>query len=508
MSVSSPLPIVAIVGRPNVGKSRLFNRYAGHSRALVHNQPGITRDRIAEEVRVETPGPGGRVRRILLVDTAGLDRGSEGDLEARVQAQARCAVEQADAVLFVVDSKSGLLPEDEEIARTLRRTRKPLLLVVNKVDIPAHMERLGEFYGLGFEAVHAVSAEHGSGAFEALEELVAALPEAPTEEGEERAARRFFGPPELASEAIPDFSEEALDADFGAGEEEEAEETSAEADAGAEAAGEIRVAIVGRPNVGKSSLVNRLLGEERVVVSSVPGTTRDAIDIHLEHDGNPYLLVDTAGLRRPGRREPIAERFSALMTVRSLERAEVAILVLDACEGFTDQDAHIANLLRERGCAAVVVANKWDLVPGEKAEEVLDGIRHGLRFMADVPVVSISAKTGSRLPRIFPALRRVAASGRTRVRTSELNRWLQESVRAHEPSMARKGFSRRAIRFFYAAQTGISPPSFLLFCTEPKAIQVSYRRFLENRLRERFGFEGTPVRLRLRARARTGTRGK
>jgi GTP-binding protein len=506
MSDSSSLPIVAIVGRPNVGKSRLFNRYAGHSRALVHDQAGITRDRIAEEVRVERDGA--PARRILLVDTAGLDRGSEDDLAARVQVQARCAVDQADAILFVVDSKSGLLPEDEEIARTLRRTRKPVALVVNKIDIPEHMDRLGEFYGLGFEVMHAVSAEHGGGAFDALEQLVASLPEARADEGDERASRRFFGPPEMAAGEVPDFSEEALDGDFGASQEEEGEPQQEQPEAAEaatdEAVGEIRVAIVGRPNVGKSSLVNRLLGEERVVVSNVPGTTRDAIDIHLEFEGQPYLLVDTAGLRRPGRREPIAERFSALMTVRSLERAEVAILVLDSSEGFTDQDAHIANLLRERGCAAVVAANKWDLVDGETADKNLAAVGHGLRFMSDVPVVPISAMTGSRIARLFPALRRVAASGRTQIRTSELNRWLQESVRAHEPSMARKGFSRRAIRFFYAAQTGISPPSFLLFCTEPKALRTAYKRYLENRLRERFGFEGTPVRLRFRARARGG----
>jgi small GTP-binding protein len=221
MSDSSSLPIVAIVGRPNVGKSRLFNRYAGHSRALVHDQAGITRDRIAEEVRVEPDGA--PARRILLVDTAGLDRGSEDELAARVQVQARCAVDQADAILFVVDSKSGLLPEDEEIARTLRRTRKPVVLVVNKVDIPEHMDRLGEFYGLGFEVMHAVSAEHGGGAFDALEQLVAALPEASAEEGDARASRRFFGPPEMAAGEVPDFSEEALDGDFGASQEEQGE---------------------------------------------------------------------------------------------------------------------------------------------------------------------------------------------------------------------------------------------------------------------------------------------
>jgi GTP-binding protein len=448
MSPRSTVPIVAIVGRPNVGKSTLFNRYAGHRRALVEDSPGITRDRIAEEIQAGD-------RRVLLVDTAGLDpaaRTAEGDLTQAVQAQARSAVEDADAILLVVDAKAGLLPEDEDLARTLRRTRKPLAVAVNKIDVPAHKERVSDFYRLGLEPLRAVSAEHGSGAFEVLEELVARLPET-------------------------------------------------EAAAEPEAEGEIRVALVGRPNVGKSSLVNRLAGEQRVVVSSQPGTTRDAIDIRLERDEECFVLVDTAGLRRPGRRTRIAERGSALMAVRSIERARVALLVIDAAEGFTDQDAAVARLVRDRGCAAALLANKWDLVPAERRPELLEQIQHGIRFMSDTPVVSVSAKTGSRVTRIFPLVSELARAGEIRVGTAELNRWLEESVQRHPPSMARRGSSRRPIKFFYATQTGVSPPTFVLFCTDPRAIKPEYRRFLERRLRERFGFEGTAVRLQLRARS-------
>ena len=339
------------------------------------------------------------------------------------------------------------------MARTLHRSAKVVALLVNKIDVPAHRDRLGEFHRLGFERTHAVSAEHGTGAWDALEELAEALPEC---EATER----------------PDDG--------------------------------VRVAVVGRPNVGKSSLVNRLTGADRVVVSEVPGTTRDAVDIRVERDGDTFTLVDTAGLRRPGRRTRTAERGSALMTVRSLERAHVALLLIDASEGVTDQDAHIADLARERGRATVIVANKRDLVAGQGAEAAREreqAIRHALRFMSDAPLLSVSAKTGASVERIFPAVRRVAAAAERTVGTSELNRWLRDAVAQHEPAMAQRGPRRRPLKFFYATQTGVRPPTFVLFCTEPSAVQASYRRYLENRLRESFDFAGTPVRLRLRARS-------
>ncbi len=491
MSEFAPLPIVAIVGRPNVGKSRLFNRYAGHRRALVHDLPGVTRDRIAEEVSLLG-------RRFLLVDTAGLEPADRTGLEAQVQGQARAAVEQADAILFVVDGQAGLLPDDEEIARTLRRTDKPVALAVNKIDLPEHEDRTAEFYSLGFPTLHAISAEHGRGAFDALELLVEALPNAPLEADDATRSAAFL-PLTGDGGEIPDYSDEPLDGDFGT---DDGKRVVTAAEEGAPLQ-EIRVAVVGRPNVGKSSLVNRLLGEERVVVSDVPGTTRDAIDSRLTFEGQTFVLVDTAGLRRPGRRSANVERVSALMTVRALERAHVALLLVDASEGIGDQDAHIASLARERGCAAVVLANKWDRVEGGEGKSILEQIEHALRFMADVPVMSISALTGARVGRLFPLVERVAAAGRHRVATPELNRWLQHTVRRHEPALGRRsGHARRPIKFFYAAQTGVRPPTFLFFCTQPKSIQTAYRRYLENRLREQFGFDGTAIRMRFRTRGR------
>jgi len=444
MSNSQPLPIIAIVGRPNVGKSTLFNRYAGHRRALVADSPGLTRDRIIEQLEIAG-------REILLVDTAGLEPTPESGLPSAVQAQAKSAMRDADAILFVVDGKSGLLPEDEAIARTLRRTRKPLALAVNKIDQPQHhADRVHEFYRLGFDRVSGVSAEHGGCAFDALEELVEALgtaPEAVREEGDE-----------------------------------------------------IRVAVVGRPNVGKSSLVNRLLGEERVVVSAVAGTTRDAIDTAFEFEGEQFVLVDTAGLRRPGRREGTGEKVGALMTVRSLERAQVAVLVIDASEGITDQDAHIASMIRDLGCATVVLANKWDLVGKEDRRDLLEDVQHGLRFMADAPIQSLSAKTGASVGKIFPLIVKVAQAASLRVPTSELNRWMEDVVARHDPGMARRGQQRHPLKFFYASQVAVRPPGFVLFCSDADSILPSYKRFLENRLRETFGFEGTPIKLHLRNR--------
>jgi GTP-binding protein len=445
MDSSAPIPIVAIVGRPNVGKSTLFNRYAGWRRALVADSPGLTRDRIAEELEIQG-------RSIRLVDTAGLDAAAERGLPAAVQAQAESAVRDADAIIFVVDGKAGLLPEDEAIARTLRRTRKPLSLLVNKIDNPRHHEdRLLDFYSLGFDRMKGISAEHGGGAFDALEDLVDALPQdnvdaAPTDP------------------AIP------------------------------------RIALVGRPNVGKSSLMNRLLGEERVVVSDEAGTTRDSIDIQFDYDGESYVLVDTAGMRRPGRREGTGERVGALMAVRALERAQVALVVVDAEEGLTDQDAHVARLARDMGVSVVIVANKRDRLDGEQRKSALEDVQHGLRFLEDAPIVSLSALTGAGLSRLLPAIRRVTEASLRRVPTAELNRWLADAIRRHDPGMARKGNRTTPLKFLYASQVGVQPPRFVIFCTDPDSVMVSYRRYLENRLRDSFGFEGCPLRLHLRGR--------
>jgi GTP-binding protein len=438
------LAIVAIVGRPNVGKSTLFNRYAGRRRVLVQDTPGLTRDRVIEEVQVAG-------RRILLADTAGLDPDAREGLAAAIQAHAQSALSDADAIVFVVDGREGLLPVDHELARALRRTHKPLAVAVNKLDMPLHDVKLAEFHELGLAPLHAVSAQHGRGAWDLLEALVSELPS-------------------------PD-SEVATDA------------------------GEaIRVAIVGRPNVGKSLLVNRLLGAERVVVSEEPGTTRDAVDTRLDTERGAFVVIDTAGLRRPGRRHHAAEHGSALMAVRAIERSDVAFILIDAGEGFTDQDARVAGLVRQRGRAAALLVNKWDLVAPDQRARLLDEITRRVRFMADAPVLTLSAKTGQRVDRVLPLAQALDVAARREIPTAELNRWLQEAVARHEPAMAQRGSRRRPIRFFYAAQTRIQPPTFVLFCTAPRSIRPSYRRFLVNQLRERFDLAGTPIRLRLRAR--------
>ena len=447
--MSPTLPIVAIVGRPNVGKSTLFNRYAGHRRALVEDRPGVTRDRIAEDIEV-----GGR--RVLLVDTAGLDPEADSEIDSAVQAQVREAIEGADAILFVVDGQAGLLPQEEELADELRRAGRPVLVAVNKVDAPVHADRVLEFHALGLEPVRGVSAEHGSGAWDAIEELVAALP-------------------------------------------------SGGMEAATEEEGALRVALVGRPNVGKSSLLNRLLGQERVVVSNVPGTTRDSIDIQIQSGKDRFIFVDTAGLRRSGKRDRHVERGSALMTLRAIERAEVALVLMDAEEGITDQDVRVLSLVRERGCACALVVNKWDLIEASDDEDagrwLDDAIERRLRPMSDTPVIRISALTGRGIKRVLPLAKRLGKAAQLRIPTAELNRWLKRCVELHEPAMGSTGTRRRPIKFFYATQSEARPPTFLLFCTDPKAIQTHYRRFLENRLREDFDLAGVPVRLRLRARS-------
>jgi GTP-binding protein len=448
--VPARLPLVAIVGRPNVGKSTLFNRFAGQRRALVDDTPGVTRDRIAAEVAVGA-------RRVLLVDTAGLDPDATGEVDAAVQAQARAAVEAADAILFVTDGQAGLVPQEHEIADLLRRAQKPVALAVNKLDAPRHAPRMLEFHALGLEPVRAISAEHGAGAWDLLEEIVAKLP--------------ATGP-----------------------------EPAAEAPA-AEGERPLRLAIVGRPNVGKSSLLNQLAGETRVVVSSEAGTTRDAIDVEVERGGRRFVFVDTAGMRRAGRRDRLVERGSALMAVRAIEAADAALVLLDASEGFTDQDARVLQLARERGRPCVLLANKWDRIPSEvESQRVREAIARRLRPLPDVPVIEISAKTGKGTHKILPLAARIAAAAAQEIPTSALNRWLQDAVRRHEPSMAQRGTRKRPIKFFYATQTGTRPPTFVLFCTEPSEVLESYRRFLEKRLREEFGFSGVPVRLQLRKR--------
>ena len=311
-----------------------------------------------------------------------------------------------------------------------------------------------EFHSLGFKSIQGVSGEHGGGAFDALETLVERLPQ------------------------------EATDKD-----------PSDQTDS-------LRIAVVGRPNVGKSSLTNRILGQERVVVSAEAGTTRDAIDVQFRIAEQDYVFVDTAGLRRPGRRSGTGERVGALMTVRALERADVALLVLDCEQGPTDQDAHVGRMIQDLGRAVVVVANKWDRVPAEARSEMKERIQHALRFMVEAPLVTLSALTGSGLRKLMPAVARVAESAAQRIPTSDLNRWLQDAVARNPPGMTRHGKGRAPVKFQYGSQVGVHPPTFVLFCTDPDSLPAAYGRFLENQLRSAFGFEGTPLKLLIRKRAR------
>ncbi len=439
------MTLVAIVGRPNVGKSTLFNRLVGRRAAIVHDVPGVTRDRHYGEVRWED-------RRFTLVDTGGLDPEPGDELGAGVARQALVAVEDADLILFVVDVQEGLLPADEEIARLLRRRNKDVLLVVNKVDGPRWEAPAAEFHAVGFGQVFPVSAEHGLG----LDELRDAL-------------RERIPPGDTGDEA----GEEG-----------------------------IRVAVLGRPNVGKSSLVNRILGEERILVSDQAGTTRDPVDARVRVDGRPYVLIDTAGVRRRSRVRPGVERWSVVRALRTIERAQVCLVLLDATEGLTDQDARILNLVLRAGRGAVLLLNKWDRV--EKDAKTFDRmaarIRERLGPHGHVPVASISALTGQRVRRVFDLVDRVYAEWTKRIPTARVNAFLEGVLRELPPPVK----AGKRTRIYYMTQVETCPPGFAAFSSFPEGIPESYHRFLVNRLREAFGFEGVPVRLEFRRRRRPG----
>ncbi len=433
-------PIVAIVGRPNVGKSTLFNRIAEKRVSIVDDTPGVTRDRIYADA--EWTG-----HEFALVDTGGIDFDENDALLPAMRNQAKLAMEEADVILFVVDGKVGITEVDQQIVGMLRTAKKPVVLAVNKVDSIKGIPESYEFYGLGLGEPIAVSAVNALNLGDLLDAIVKELP---TEV-------------EVADE--PDT---------------------------------IRVAVVGRPNVGKSSLVNALLGEERLVVSNIPGTTRDAVDTYFKQDGVTFVFVDTAGMRRRGKIDAALERYSVIRSLRAIDRADVVLMLIDAAEGVSEQDKKIAGYVHESGRASVLVVNKWDLIQkdGKTSLRYTETMRQELGFMQYSPVVFLSALTKQRVSRIPEVVKYVAEQHAMRVSTSLLNQVVRDAVGINPPPSDRG----RKLKIYYATQASVKPPTIVFFVNDPELMHFSYLRFLENKLREAFGFEGTPLKLVVRPR--------
>lgn len=483
------LPIVAIVGRPNVGKSTLFNRILGGRTAIVEDRARTTRDRLYAPAEWNA-------RRFVVVDTGGLERRPGDPIEEKVQDQARLAIAEADLIVFVVDAASGETPSDAEAADILRLASAPVLVAVNKADNERRELEGAEFHRLGWDETYAISALHGRGVADLLDAVIWALP---PESGSEVERKR------LEDERLEEAEWAALGVETPIPEpkgETDGMDTLDVAVEDATAPAPARVAIVGRPNVGKSSLLNSLLGEERVIVSDIPGTTRDAIDTSLTWEGRDVRLVDTAGIRRRGKvaAGPAYERFSALRAIRAIGRADVAILVLDAMDGLTAQDAHVAGYVVDEGVGLVIAINKWDLV--EKDQDTFDeyalGVRRDAPFLQFAPIVAISALTGLRVSRALAAALVIADERRRRVTTAALNKVITEAA-FRQPAPAVKG---KRPRFYYATQAAVEPPTFVLFASEAGSVHFSYQRYLENRIRDAFGFSGTPIKLIFRERSR------
>jgi len=435
-------PLVALVGRPNVGKSTLFNRLVGARIAIVEDLPGTTRDRLYGEF--EWRGVAAAV-----VDTGGMVPGGGDEMEDSVFEQARLAMDEADEIVFMVDARAGLTPVDQDIADLLRRSHKPVVLAVNKADNVGQEMQAMEFHSLGLGEPLPFSAARGLNTGELLDAIVHHLSRGEVEEGDE--------------------------------------ETS-------------RVAIVGRPNVGKSSLVNALVGKKRAVVSSQPGTTRDVVDTLVEFEGRPLVLVDTAGIRRRGKIGQGIERYSVLRALRAIDRADVAVLLIDATEPFAAQDAHVAGFVQEHQKGLVVAVNKWDLVPKEShtMAHYERQIREAFKFMPYVPIVFISAKTGQRIENVLTLALEIREERRRRVSTGVLNAAVRRALAEHQVPSSRG----KLLKVFYVTQVGIDPPTFVVKVNDPELVHFGFRRFLENRIRDRFGFAGTPIRLYFRPRGR------
>jgi GTP-binding protein len=438
------MSVVAIVGRPNVGKSTLFNRIIGQRRAIVEGVPGVTRDRnYAEVARYSKP--------FILIDTGGFEPVSEDRLLVQMREQSRLAVEEADVILFVMDGREGLTPSDVEVADLLRRAGKPVIYVINKVDGPKQDMDLADFFALGVGEIQAVSAEHGRGISDLMDDVLAALPEIPV-------AR-------------------------------EAEE------------GEVRLAVVGRPNVGKSSLVNRLLGYERVVANPTAGTTRDSVDTPFVFNQRRYVLIDTAGIRRKGKVSHKLEKYSVIQALKGMDRAHVVLVVIDAEEGVTEQDLTVAGYAYEKGRSVILVVNKWDLVTKDNRTmgQYVEKLRMSFKFLSFAPILFVSALSGQRVARIMETVEKVAGEFNRRIPTPALNQLLKEATLSHQPPL----HQGKPVKLFYMTQTAVRPPSFVVFANHPDGIHFSYHRYLTNQIRQAFGFEGCPIRLSFKDRGRS-----
>ncbi len=436
-------PVVAIVGRPNVGKSTFFNYVAGKRISIVEDTPGVTRDRIYTEVEW-------RGRTFTLIDTGGIEPYSEDKIMQQMKRQAELAIDTADVIIFMVDMKDGLTASDKEVATMLRKTKKPVILTVNKVDrVGDPPAEVYEFYNLGLGDILTVSSVHGLGMGDLLDE-----------------AYKYF----------PEEDEGDYDDDV------------------------IKVAVIGKPNAGKSSLINRVLGEERVIVSDIPGTTRDAIDTYVENEDDKYVFIDTAGIRRKSKISENIERYSTIRSWSAIERADVCLLLIDAVDGVTEQDTKIAGYAHEQGKASIIVVNKWDLVEKETGtlEEYRKVVHEKLGFMTYAPVIFISAKTGQRVNKLYELIKYVANQSAFRVSTGMINDLINEATAMVQPP-SDKG---KRLKIYYMTQSGIKPPTFVIFVNDTELFHYSYERYIENQLRKSFGFEGTPIRFIHRQRDR------
>ena len=434
-------PIVAIVGRPNVGKSTLFNKIGRKRLSIVDDMPGVTRDRIYMDANWLN-------HEFTMIDTGGIEFDESNHMLASMRQQAQIAMKEADVILFLVDGRAGLTAQDEEVAHVLRRTKKPIVLGVNKIDSPQREVDIYDFYNLGLGDPIPLSASNLMNIGDLLDAVVASFPENMEDEHDDD---------------------------------------------------EIRIAVIGRPNVGKSSIVNKILGEERVIVSDVPGTTRDAIDTHFMENGIKYTLIDTAGMRRRGKVEEPVERYSVIRSLRAIDRSDVVLLMINAAEGITEQDKKIAGYAHESGRGVVIVVNKWDIYPEKDDKSTLrftEDLRDEIGFLQYAPVLYASALTGQRVSRVTALVKYVAEQQSMRIKTSILNELIRDAISVNPPPMHRG----RQLKILFMTQVDIRPPKFILFVNDPELMHFSYLRFIENKLREHFGFEGTPLRLIVRKR--------